>query len=589
MKKIFYSQILFLLLILTITVTIGLSIWYYGLLKSVSYAEFINLVTETYNDSHLIPLFSKYFTYKRFEQNHTLLPVIIVLEIVILVFILLKYSLIITYLKEVFTEVDNIFEKVYQCIKQLTKFELVVLSLVWLLIIVSRIYLIDLYPFNIDEAESYFCFTNEGIFITSAYYPEPNNHVFYNLLCIPFNYLLNDPLLVMRTPNVIFNIILLLILFCYLLYKTNFSTAIIALILCGSSYGCTIYSVHGRGYMLLCVFAIVGIFSTIQWLETPKSKLYFMLLIITNALGTFTIPIYVLVLLGLGIYVVIYSIHYKKFNLQKSFLKIGIISLLATFVLYTPLILTSGYNALIGNKYVVTQTGGLYYFKHILPIASAEAIDFIIGANKGGYIFFTIFFLVLCISYFKSNNTLLKRFALLVTCISFVTICFFLKKQIFAAPRLFTHYSYFFYVLLSLMIVELVVYFKNEGLKKVFLTISVISIVTFSILSYNKIMPVFYSTDYLNEYRIQNAAREELYSYKYKKIFATNHAFILFTKRHNLLYPKNKVNLTLPHQNVDSNYDLIVLEDIEDFPKNVSPNKYKQLNTPFVGVLYIKK
>ncbi len=201
------------------------------------------------------------------------------------------------------------------------------LSLILIQFIFCGYFLLSM-PFNYDEFWSYLFFSGESYWATLSFYPVPNNHIFFNLVSGTFIRLPFNVEVMLRLPNLIASIITIYYFFkiCKTCFSNTISLILIACII--TCYPFTIYSFLARGYMFVCLFYVLLIYTSIKLFENYKNKKYRYLLILSLVLGLLSVPTFLYALLPVVLILFIYLFKQKRFSDIFLFIKDGIVSLL---------------------------------------------------------------------------------------------------------------------------------------------------------------------------------------------------------------------------------------------------------------------
>lgn len=222
----------------------------------------------------------------------------------------------------------------------------------------SQTYQACRFPLSYDEIWTYLNFSSRGPLVALAYYPAPNNHVLYSLLSTVTVALMPRSEIGLRLPAVLASAIIFWLLFVLLLRWSSSFWAVCGLFLFYSTYIIFYYSFLARGYSLK-LLAFVGSLGLVLELLRPLSSyrtLAWLGFVIFSIIGLCTIPTYVyplaseFILLGMAIVV---AVSIDKSSLLKHTLVAGVLIVSATLLFYSPILILSGLQALIGNKYVV--------------------------------------------------------------------------------------------------------------------------------------------------------------------------------------------------------------------------------------------
>jgi len=225
------------------------------------------------------------------------------------------------------------------------------------LVLAVRALVLLRYGFRYDEIISYMCFVREGPVVVSSYYPLPNNHVFFNLICATLNPVLpHHPLLVMRLPSYLIAAAGTALSYAMLSRFTNFWLATLVTGLFNLSPAALYYAAAGRGYYLQFVLMQLGFFAVVGLGRNGRyQRLGWLVFIGSSVLGLYTIPTYAYPLTSMVAGLAIMAIFMRRLDAGRPWLPlllaIGIVSA-TTAVLYAPVGAVSGWPRLLTNQYV---------------------------------------------------------------------------------------------------------------------------------------------------------------------------------------------------------------------------------------------
>ena len=239
-------------------------------------------------------------------------------------------------------------------------------------------------PFMIDEVYAYGFFVSRSVAHIVSCYDEPNNHILYNLCCHAVSFVIPDPVWVMRLPDFLasYSVYLLVFVVCY--RQFGFKVALLAVVWVALSYAGSLYSVLGRGYVLLSGGVLLAAFSVLYFLRT-RQPFYFTLFTIASVGGFYTIPVYAFYFTGMVILLLMVALQEQNKSLFFSVLMACLWVVLLTGMLYLPVLWGSGAKALFANRWIVKNTSSAYFFGYILPLASAESLDYLLDLPAKGW------------------------------------------------------------------------------------------------------------------------------------------------------------------------------------------------------------
>lgn len=318
------------------------------------------------------------------------------------------------------------------------------------------------FPAHTDETYSYVNFVHEGFFKTIAYYPLPNNHVFYNVLCGFFELLDLPPLWVMRLPTFIVSLVLTVLVFFICLQRFNFQLGFLAAVFFSASPYSIYFSVHGRGYILLSLSALIAIFAVLRFLETGRN-FYLALFMLVSAFGFFTIPVFAYAFAPLVLFGFFYLVKRKEFN---RLLKFGWSLILAgvfTVGLYSLILVTSGWRVLFGKdiQAVVKQD----FNQKLGPYLSFQLIKFSAWEYLG-YLLPVLGLILLIKAFLNKNEGFLKRVDIfLLSWLFFSPLFLILLSRVLPPERTWLYWTIFSAIIMAGLISWLFNKLKLEDLK----------------------------------------------------------------------------------------------------------------------------
>jgi hypothetical protein len=292
-------------------------------------------------------------------------------------------------------------------------------------------------PLHTDELFSFVHLSSKGVVLTSTYYPGPNNHVFYNQL-VAIAYALHVPALIaIRLPSMVAGGILFLLLFFYVLYRFDFSLAIILSTMVSFSVQVMSFTTQGRGYgwQLLCMS--IAIISLFEWFRYGQEKYMKTIFIGASVLGFYTVPTYLYLFVSMLVFASIIGdkVHYKK--LLVTVVYVGTL----VVILYAPILFFNGWDALVNNAWVQAIDRHLWWYQ--LPTYAKKLLGMFWHTSSGSSIWLTAAFLFGCL-YMKP---LRKWLCFLLIPLGMIAI-----QRVLPYPRVFTFQAAFVWAGLAYMI-----------------------------------------------------------------------------------------------------------------------------------------
>jgi len=211
-------------------------------------------------------------------------------------------------------------------------------------------------PMLHDEAYTFTAFASRSLLHVLGDYHLPNNHVFHTLLVHLTTSLLGNAPWVVRLPAYLAGV--LTIPAGYLAGRALYgrSTALLSATLLAASPALVDYSTNARGYTLICLFTLL-ILALAAYLIRHRNLFAWLLLVVLSALGFHTNPVmfypFGIVLTWLALAWLLKDVageYGKSFLLH--LLAAGLLVVALTFLLYTPVLVYSGAEALFTDTYL---------------------------------------------------------------------------------------------------------------------------------------------------------------------------------------------------------------------------------------------
>jgi hypothetical protein len=259
-----------------------------------------------------------------------------------------------------------------------------------------------------DEAYTFIHFASRPFKHILADYSAPNNHIFHTILVGIAYRLFGGQPWVLRLPAFIAGI--LMIPAVYVTGRRFFSPyqALAAAGLAAVMPLFINYSVNGRGYTMLVLFALLlANFGGI--LVIRQSGLALIAFTLTAALGFYTIPIFLYPMAGISLWVVVTYLFSKEPRTDKVrklgiFLGACMLAGLLTLVLYSPVILFgSGLSSIVGNE-IVKSLSWSTFIENLDPRILKAWNKWMIGVSPTFEYVFLAGFLISVLFYRKVSN-----------------------------------------------------------------------------------------------------------------------------------------------------------------------------------------
>lgn len=348
-----------------------------------------------------------------------------------------------------FFKTVSFFGKKLKCVWQemlLPEKWLVGLTLAALLAI--RLYLLLTLHIGLDEAASYMLFLDKGLPGILFYYPLPNNHIFYNLLCLPLRYIFFDPYWVMQLPAFLLSTIGSMVL--YLALRSVFPFVVVYFGFAGFNFSflALYYATHGRGYFLvtLCAaFTAIALFKIFE----RQSDLYWLVFLLCTIIGFTAIPVYLYPFAGLLIFgLVAFAFSGNRLAIVKLLISTFFAGI-TTILFYVPTLMASGAQLLFQNDYVQRLPAEVFFKNSWLKLKNMQGT--ILGQESiGFYIWLLAVLVLLFFSLFRKQYSFVWQklevkpaAVFLLLTVSVLPWCFLALQQVAPPDRVFLFKSLF--------------------------------------------------------------------------------------------------------------------------------------------------
>lgn len=240
-------------------------------------------------------------------------------------------------------------------IKALPKYVKYALAIIFILQSGFLAYLVTSFPYHYDEAYSYLYFSGKGFISSLAYYPVPNNHVFYNIVSSQLLRLPISAVTGIRLISMISGLVSTYYFFKLAMKRLQPSIAACTGALYSFTYPILLYSMQGRGYGLMILFALLCMYSFVSITEGKSMVKYLNLYIVSGILGFFTIPSFLYCYVPLTLLLFLHFVVRFRVKDMLRFAWSQLVVGAVTVILYLPLIARNGIHALTENNGVVKR------------------------------------------------------------------------------------------------------------------------------------------------------------------------------------------------------------------------------------------
>lgn len=248
-----------------------------------------------------------------------------------------------------------------------------------------------------DEGFTYYHYIQKSFLVIISYYDYPNNHILHSLLskfsCELFGY----SIVGLRIPALISGILLVVLTFIYTSKTYGKITGLLAMSFVAFSPFFISYSCNARGYGLLAVLFILGLYA-IEKIQKQNTSFGWVLFVSIQIIGFYTIPVMLYISIFLYLILLLSKLFFKnKSYSYKQLISSAFIVVIASLFLYMPVGVLMGPDFIISNRFISPKSIGLI-ISHI--------------SNNGASTYLNYFF--------KDTSIILKSVILLAVFIIFI-------------------------------------------------------------------------------------------------------------------------------------------------------------------------
>lgn len=440
-------------------------------------ATFLTYTTATGYENSISELI-KHLKYEKYQEQIKLLVTknkfhyiqAGIFTLILALIIILKFSN--TILNNIFYYLQDLRSSLVKCLNVLSYKQHLAILLLPLLTIVY--YAVNL-PISYDEAWTYLNFSSRNFIVSLTYYPAPNNHILHSLLTNLTTLIFpNFQLFSLRVLTVVFSLMTFIIGIYSIKkhYNQNVSIALVGIfsVLFMSIY----YGYMSRGYALILFFFIASFHFLLNLIKNPNNVRDWVWFTIFSILGFFTMPSYLYAFVTLNVVLLFFNFKKSVFINQ---VKYSVITIIATTILYLPIIIVSGLDSISNNKFVAPKSREVVFIK--LPEFLLLTIENIAGVNAIFLLSIIIISLLLLLRNKDWFHT--KLFALFLIMPPFLLI----THSVIPFSRTFNYYSFIIVLLFCISIHSFLEKIKTNTLIFIIIFLQILFIFNFNNKIYN--------------------------------------------------------------------------------------------------------
>jgi hypothetical protein len=560
------------LLFILIPILLGLSIYILGLIK---YEGFLNWLEHKYSHEKIARITSQYLSPYTFQKVYYSL---IFLWLIITIFLLLSWNKINLWaykIHQLFIELKQIFINFKIDLWSLKFYEKILLIVFFSSVVAVRFFYLFKYPLMYDEVFSYMHSVDKGFLVSILYYPGPNNHIFFSILCVINDLIIDDPFLVMRLPSLLVSLLTIILFYACIRRVFNFSIAFLAAVIMAFSYNLFFYSIHGRGYALISFFFVLLIYSGWKVIDLKDCKsIYKLCFLVGSVLGMYTVPTFLYAYLPMVILGVGYFFIKWQWSKLKSFLILQCVVGFILLLFYGPVLFLNGMEKVTGNNWVAPINTDYFWSSIVEYMASIGSYFW--SLEKIGVF---ISCLVIVVGIFILYKIKLIKIAIGIALFFIIPLAMVCVQKVLPPPRVWDYLFILLSLLLSVSINQLLKSIEGNRIRIILLSLLFILLFYIHLLQIRMVVSKgfpYYSSlsNFLNKLFIDRPERVYVHDDTFK-------LFIEFTARE--MHTPIVIDTIENHKN-----DVVILNRQEEFPAKFNKTEYDEYINNAILKSYVK-
>jgi hypothetical protein len=455
-----------------------------------------------------------------------------------------------------------------------------------LLISCERLWFLFHRGIHLDEAYTFIKFTYQGIWRSMSYYPVPNNHVFLTVITAVFYHVTGSPFWSLRLPALLISFLATVYIFFQVYRHTSFWVAFTGVCLFCFSYHGLFYSIHARGYFLIAGFSVMAAFSVFDFVQTRKRK-YLLPSLVASCLGFYTVPVFLYPFLSLLVFGAV-TLWIRKQT--RSLLELAFASAIAgvlTLLLYLPVFVVSGLNAVIGNEFVVPVKFRAY-LQNFMPWFR-EMGNTVTGREPEGYLLMLfilgglLFTFLLSLKKYGKGAFMNSRFLVgfLMLCMLLVPLAALTVQMVLPPSRVFLYLGVFQFVALAWLLEKISRHLKATRF------FPVITLLLVGVYGAHQVRVLYlFPANQLYLYDDLVPVIKAIEKSNPKRIFAQEGNVIFFTQNATSQLDKPTIRIDHKHYDPAIPYDYIMVEVQDSLRNKLNLKGYREIHNDGYLVFY---
>jgi hypothetical protein len=213
-------------------------------------------------------------------------------------------------------------------------------------------------PMRFDESVTYLHFVSKPLYQGLSDYAAPNNHLFHTLLAHIATMLFGSAPWALRLPAFVAGVCVVPAAYGAFRALYNKHVGLITAGLVAASSALIEYSVMARGYTIQCVIVLLLVVLCV-YLQRHREAAAWLAFAVLSALAFYTVPTSLLALGVLVVWMLLSAasgrVEVSRGRLIRDLAISAVLAAALTALLYTPVLLASGWRALVANKFVISR------------------------------------------------------------------------------------------------------------------------------------------------------------------------------------------------------------------------------------------
>lgn len=562
------------LLLISVPILLGVVIF---ILTFIGYEGLIDWLQGQYSQDKISQLKSEYLTTYTFKIFYYTLVFFSLVITLILFWSWKRIEIFAIKILEFGVQLKQVFLSFKSDLLSLTTFQIIILSTFFTSLIFVKLFFLRRYPLMYDEVFSYLHFVDKGFLTSALYYPGPNNHIFFSLLCVINNLFFDDPVLIMRIPVLLISLFTSLILYACIRRYFDFSVAFLSVVLFSFSYNVFIYSIHGRGYTVLFFLFIVFIYSFWKLTVDEESKtIYKLFFLISGILGLYTIPTFIYAYIPVATYGLISFLYNHKWQKLKKFILLQILLACIVLVLYGPVLIINGIDKVAGNNWVAPVDSSIFWQSLIGYLK--DIFNYLWNIEQYGTLISCLIFLSGIGVLYKNQARGFALYLVLIVLCPLIIICF---QKVLPPPRVWDYLFVIFSFCLAIVINYGLHYFSLEKIRQ-YIVVALFIIIMVCHIDYlrKEVKNGFIYSSNLNIFL------EELVKESPVSIYVKDDTFKLYVE---YTAHENEMPLIIYTEANSKDIEVVLLNADDEFPTQLNRRDYQEYLNNDILKSYRKK